>query len=307
MAPLEEDGPAAPDGTPAPLATPATEERSFTDARGIRIVYDVHPAQTTTRAIVQLLHGVGEHAGRYPALVAALTAAGYTVYADDHRGHGRTGMGQYGDAAKLGRLGPGGHPAAVEAIWLHTQMIRAENPDLPLVMLGHSWGSFLAQKLVNQHPDAYDGLILSGSALLWPGALNGGDLNKPWRAKDATGLEWLSSDPAVWADFAADPLTNDTPMLKLFGLLDSARQFGKPRKNLGRDIPSLLMVGGEDTVGGPRSVHMLADAYRTRSGFTDVTTLVYPRDRHEIFNEKDQVEVRADLLAWLDTRFPARD
>ena len=67
------------------------------------------------------------------------------------------------------------------------------------------------------------------------------------------------------------------------------------------------MVGRDDTVGGPRSVHRLADAYRTRSGLADVTTLVYPDARHEIFNEAMQADVRADLLAWLDARFPARD
>ena len=65
---------------------------------------------------------------------------------------------------------------------------------------------------------------------------------------------------------------------------------GKPRKNLGHDIPVLLMVGRDDPVGGPRSVHKLADAYRTRSGLTDVTTLVYPDARHEIFNEVMQAE-----------------
>ena len=66
------------------------------------------------------------------------------------------------------------------------------------------------------------------------------------------------------------------------------------------------MVGRDDTVGGPRSVHLLADAYRKRSGFTDVTTLVYPGARHEIFAEAQQADVRADLAAWLDRRFPAR-
>ena len=83
--------------------------------------------------------------------------------------------------------------------------------------------------------------------------------------------------------------------------------FGRPRKNLGRDIPALLLVGRDDPVGGPQSVHKLADAYRTRSGLTDVTTLVYPGARHEIFNETMQEDVRADLLAWLDERIPARD
>lgn len=280
----------------------------YTDAHGIEIVYDVHPATTTPRAVVQLLHGVGEHAGRYAVLIDALTADGYTVYADDHRGHGRTGMGQHaGDASRLGRLGPGGLPAAIAAVWQLTQQIRAENPDLPLVLIGHSWGSFLAQILVDDHPDAYDALVLSGSALRWPGSLNAGNLNGPWKKPGAMGTEWLASDLAVGQAFLDDPLTTTEPLLKLFGPVDALRLYGRPRKNLGRDIPTLLMVGRDDTVGGPRSVHRLADAYRTRSGFTDVTTLVYPGARHEIFNDVVQEDVRGDLLAWLDRRFAVRD
>jgi alpha-beta hydrolase superfamily lysophospholipase len=283
------------------------DERSFIDAHGVAIVYDVHPATSEARGVVQLLHGVGEHAGRYPALIDALTSRGFTVYADDHRGHGRTGMGQHGgDPAKLGRLGPGGLRAAVAAVWQLTELIRDENPGAPLVLLGHSWGSFLAQILVNDHPDAYDALILTGSSLRWPGSLNSGDLNKPWRGPDATGVEWLSSDPTVGEAFLADGLTTTESLPKLFGVVDTLRIIGKPGKNLGHDIPTLLMVGRDDTVGGPRSVHRLADAYRTRSGFTDITTLVYPGARHEIFNEVMKQEVRADLLAWLDQRVPAR-
>jgi alpha-beta hydrolase superfamily lysophospholipase len=279
----------------------------FVDAHGIAIVYDVAEA-AVPRAVVQLLHGVGEHAGRYGTLVSALAAAGYTVYADDHRGHGRTGLRQHGgDATRLGRLGPGGHRAAVEAVWMLTQRIRADHPDLPLILLGHSWGSFLAQILVDAHPDAYDALVLSGSALRVPGALNAGNLNKPWRRAKGHGMQWLSSDDEVGAAFVADPLTTTAPLLRLFGPIDAARLFGRPRRDLGRDLPVLLMVGRDDTVGGPRSVHRLAEAYRTRSGLTDVTTLVYPGARHEIFNELVQADVRADLLAWLDPRFPPRD
>lgn len=280
----------------------------YRDAHGVTIVYDVHPAMTEPRAVVQLLHGVGEHAGRYAALIDALTADGFIVYADDHRGHGRTGAKQHGgDASKLGRLGPGGFRAAVAAVWQLTELIRDENPGLPLVLLGHSWGSFIAQKLINAHPAAYDALILSGSSLLWPGSLNSGDLNQPWSGEGSTGVEWLSSDTAVGDAFLADPLTTTTSLPKLFGVMDTLRLLGKPRKNLGRDIPTLLMVGRDDTVGGPRSVHRLADAYRKRSGFTDVTTLVYPGARHEIFNETMQEDVRGDLLAWLDQRIAVRD
>ncbi|MDI9891248.1 alpha/beta fold hydrolase [Microbacterium sp. IEGM 1404] len=279
----------------------------FVDAYGIPIVYDVHEAESP-RAVVQLLHGVGEHAGRYGALIDALVADGYTVYADDHRGHGRTGLRQWnGDRGKLGRLGPGGLGAARDAVWTLTQIIRETHPDLPLILLGHSWGSFLAQMLVDRHPDAYDALVLSGSALRWPGALNSGDLNAPWKHLKGTGMEWLSSVEQVGRDFLADPLTTSTPLLRLFGPIETAKLIGKPRRDLGRDIPTLLLVGRDDTVGGPRSVHLLADAYRNRSGFTDVTTLVYPGARHEIFAEAQQAEVRADLAAWLDARFPSRD
>lgn len=284
-----------------------TDTREFTDAHGVAIVYDVHPAAGTPRGVVQLLHGVGEHAGRYGALIGALTGAGFHVYADDHRGHGRTGIRQHGGPEKLGRLGVGGLRAAEDAVWQLTGIILDENPDLPLVLLGHSWGSFLAQMLVNHHPEAWDAVILSGSALRTPGFLNAAPLNARW-AKDegATGLEWLSRDPAVWAAFADDPLTTDVPLLKLFGPIEAARLYGRPAKDLGRDIPMLLLVGRDDPVGGPRSVHKLADEYRSRSGLTDITTLVYPDARHEIFAELQQEEVRADVLAWLDAHIPAR-
>lgn len=285
-----------------------SEERSFTDAHGIRIVYDRHTPAGTPRAVVQLLHGVGEHAGRYARVVEALTANGYLVYADDHRGHGRTGVGQHGgNHQRLGELGPGGLRAAVDAVWQLTHIIRDENPGLPLVLLGHSWGSFLAQILINDHPEAYDALVLSGSSLRWPGSLNSGDLNKPWKKPGAMGTEWLASDLTVGRDFLDDPLTTTRTLPELFGLRDVIRLLGKPRRNLGVDIPALLMVGRDDTVGGPRSVHRLADAYRSRSGLTDVTTLVYPDVRHEIFNDVSREEVIADLLAWLDAHIPARD
>lgn len=279
----------------------------YTDAYGVAIFYDVYVPDRAPRGVIHLLHGVGEHAGRYGTVIASLTDAGFIVYADDHRGHGRTGAAQHGDAGTLGRLGVGGLRATIDAVWQLSEQIRAEHPDLPFLLLGHSWGSFLAQILVDRHPEAVDGLILSGSALRWPGSLNSGDLNAPWKGPGANGVEWISSDPTVQAEFLADPLTTTTPLARLFGPADTLRLVGRPRRNLGHDIPTLIMVGRDDTVGGPRSNHRLADAYRTRSGFTDVTTLVYPDARHEIFNEPCQAEVRADLRAWLDARFPARD
>ncbi len=280
--------------------------RTFTDEHGIAITYDVWPV-TNPRAIVQIAHGVGEHAQRYAGLAAHLNDDGFAVYADDHRGHGRTGMEQWdGDSSRLGRLGIGGLRAATAAVHQFSGNIRTENPGLPLVILGHSWGSFMVQMILDRHAADYDFAVLSGSAYRLPGYLNSGDLNKRYAGTGTTGMEWLSRDPAVAQAFVDDPLTTSTPLAKLFGPADTLRLIGRPARHLGRDIPLLLQVGGGDPVGGERSVRRLERAYRERSGLTDVTTIVYPDARHEIYNETNRAEVMADLTAWLDARIARR-
>lgn len=291
-------------------------QHEFTAADGLRIVYDLYPAQalsvttpsaTAPRAAVHLAHGVGEHARRYTTIARHLAAEGYTVYADDHRGHGRTGMAQWeGDAAMLGRLGPGGLRAAVRDLRDFGRFIRAKNPGLPLVFIGHSWGSLMGQIVLNRHSDEYDAVVLSGTAYRVLGSMNGGDLNKHHAHLGTTGAEWISRDPDIVAEFAADPLTTLVPLQKLFGLADAARLLGRPARNLTSGLPLLIQVGGDDPLGGAASARKLEAAYRRRSGLTDVTTIVYPGARHEVFNEINRAEVLADLTAWLDSRIPSR-
>lgn len=278
----------------------------FTDEDGVAISYYVWPVERP-RVIVQLAHGVGEHARRYEQLAATLNAAGYTVYADDHRGHGQTGLDQWGgDASRLGRLGVGGLRAAVRDIHQFSEVIRSEQPGVPLVLLGHSWGSFMTQMIVNEHAADYDAVVLSGSAYRMPGSLNSGDLNARHKHLGTTGAEWLSRDPAVAQAFVDDPLTTLTPLAKLFGPRDTLRILGRPARDLPSGLPLLIQVGGDDPVGGIRSNERLADSYRRRSGLTDVTLRVYEGARHEIYNETNRAEVIADLVAWLDARFPPR-
>src|SRR3990170_1474968 len=144
--------------------TAARQDHSFVDAHGVRVHYYKWKSGKP-RGIVQIVHGLGEYAVRYERLAQALVNAGYTVYADDHRGHGQTGLEQHGgDHALLGRLGPGGMRATVESVRQLSSIIRAENPGLPLALFGHSWGSIIAQKIVNQHSEEYDALVLSGTA-----------------------------------------------------------------------------------------------------------------------------------------------
>ncbi|TFD46381.1 alpha/beta fold hydrolase [Cryobacterium frigoriphilum] len=277
---------------------------TYTDVYGVTITYYVWPVDAP-RGVVQIAHGVGEHARRYTRLAAALNAAGYTVYADDHRGHGQTGLGQYaGDHSRLGRLGVGGVRAAAAGVRQLSGIIRLAEPGLPLILLGHSWGSFLAQMIINAHAGEYDAVVLSGTAYRWPGYLDSGDLNRRHKHLGTTGVEWLSRDPAVAAAFVADPLTTATPLAKLFGLREAARLFGRPARGLPTALPLLMLVGGDDTVGGERSAARLAEAYVARSGLRDVRLVVYPGARHEVFNETNRDEVIADLLHWLDQHLP---
>lgn len=284
---------------------------TFTDPHGVRIHYQSWRVPEPA-AVVQLVHGVGEHIGRYARLIEALNEAGYSVWADDHRGHGQTGFEQHGgDLTRMGRLGPGGLRAAVAAVEQFTDVIReAEGMDgaaavdpVPLVLLGQSWGSLMAQMIVNRHADRYDGVVLTGTAYRTIRHMDAGDLNRRHKHLGSTGMEWLSRDPSVAAEFVADPYTTEKQLQRLFGLVDAARLLGRPARGLPAELPVLIMVGSDDTLGGEESARRLAEAYVERSGLVDVEVVVYDGARHEIFNETNQEEVRADLIRWLDARF----
>jgi alpha-beta hydrolase superfamily lysophospholipase len=277
---------------------------TFTDAKGVRIHYEMWRVDDPT-AVVQLSHGIGEHIGRYGELIEALNAAGYSVWADDHRGHGQTGFEQHGgDLDRMGEPGPGGMRAAIAALGQFTEVIRdAEGSDIPLVILGHSWGSFMTQHLVNRHPENYDAVVLTGTAWLQLGHTNIGDLNKRFARPGGTNVEWLSRDPAVAEAWEADPYTTDRTLQQLFGWPASFSLITRPSKRIPSELPVLIMVGSDDPVAGEPSARRLLHDYQRRSGLVDATLIVYEGARHEVFNETNQEEVRGDLIRWLDERF----
>jgi alpha-beta hydrolase superfamily lysophospholipase len=279
---------------------------SFTDEVGVEITYYGWTVLDPT-AVVQISHGVGEHARRYDPLARDLNAAGYSVYAADQRGHGATGLAQHGnDRSQLGHLGEGGLRATVDDIRQLGVQIAREHPDVPLVVLGHSWGSLMVQKLVNSPAlRHYAGVVLTGTAYRMPGHMDGGDLtrkHRPGRGQ-GNGFEWLSRDVAAQERAAGDELMFPAEVAKLFGVVDALRLFGRPAKRLSADVPLLIQVGSDDTLGGTRSAQKLRDAYRNRSHLSDVELKVYPDARHEVFNETNRDEVVADLVAWLDQHF----
>jgi alpha-beta hydrolase superfamily lysophospholipase len=275
-------------------------DRTFVDAKGVTIHYYTWAAKNP-KGVLQLVHGLGEYATRYEGLAQALVAAGFSVYADDHRGHGRTGVEQHlGIMKHLGKLGPGGLRATIEEVRQLTTIIRSENPGLPVAILGQSWGSLMIQDILNHHAGDYDAAILTGTAYRRPGSMNAGNLNAKHKHLGTTGNEWLSRDTAVSQAFLDDPLTFYADTLKLFGVVDGLRLFGVPTKHIEKDIPLLISIGSDDSLGGEKSVRTLAEKYIERSKLTDVEVIVYDGARHEIFNETNKEEAIADVVAWLD-------
>lgn len=283
---------------------------SFTDAHGVEIFAYEWAAEDAV-GVVQIAHGVGEHALRYDAFARALVAAGFTVYANDHRGHGETGRAQHGgDLSHLGRLGPGGLRAAEAAILQLTRIARERHPGLPLAMFAHSWGSLMVQRILNREPRVFDAVVLSGSALRTPRFMESGDLNRRWRGGDSTGtgptdapngFEWLSRDPETARAFIADPLCFAADIAKLFGLPDALRLFGSPGPGLAADVPILIVSGGDDPLSRADGLQRLAASYRKR-GVTDVTLRTYPEARHELLNETNRDEATAEIVTWITDR-----
>jgi alpha-beta hydrolase superfamily lysophospholipase len=130
--------------------------------------------------------------------------------------------------------------------------------------------------------------------------MNAGDLNARHQHLGDIGAEWLSRDVAVHEAWRDDPLTFVANTMKLFGPVDAARLIGRPKK-LDTDLPLLIMIGSDDSLGGEKSVAKLAEAY-VAAGARDVEVQVYDQARHEVFNETNRAEVRADLLTWLEGR-----
>jgi alpha-beta hydrolase superfamily lysophospholipase len=279
-------------------------KRAFTGALNVEINFYEWPV-ADAKAVVQIAHGLGEHARRYDQMAAALNRAGFSVYADDHRGHGQTGLGQIErkQIKKLGNLGQGGMDATFKQVLDFSKLIKSENPGKPLIFVGHSWGSFIAQKVINKASDLYDAVVLSGSALTMPGYLATGDFNKVWKKlPGSTGYEWLSRDVEVQKKFVVDPLTFLAAAMQVFGVANSLKLFGTPSKNVRSDLPILVQVGEADPIGGEYSNRALVEAYRKKAGIQDIELFVYHDARHEIYNELNKDEIIQDLIKWINIR-----
>lgn len=307
-------------------------ENSFTLSDPIGVVIHVYEwlpdSDEPVRGIVQISHGMCETAARYARFAEALTDAGYAVYANDHRGHGKTA----GQVNLLGDVGENGF------YWMRRNLLQvaaaaiSKHEGRPIVLFAHSMGSFLAQKLMcEEGSEIYAAFILSGtngprnmlrlgeslasaqlklkgehhrSVLL--NSLVFGNYNRAF-SPVKTAFDWLSSDAAEVDKFISDPFCGaicTTRFFRDFFHLLREMHTEESLRTLCKDRPIYIFAGDKDPVGmNGQGIIRLKELYEKR-GVSDVEYRLYPGGRHEMLNEVNRDQVTADVLNWLDKHLP---
>jgi len=279
------------------------------------------------RGLVHIVHGMAEHGLRYGRFAAALTAAGFTVWAHDHRGHGRHLVSD-GGPQRLGHFGDrDGWQHLIDDASAVSRALKASAAGTPLFLFAHSMGSFVGQALLARHGDAYAGVFLCGSNGP-PGALESASVaiarierrlrgpltpsrwlqrlvfttyNREF-APARTTADWLSRDAAEVDAYLADPLCGFPLTTQAWlDFLEGKATLGDPSLLAGvpKGLPVRLIAGGQDPVGEMGAgVRRLFDMYRT-AGLTHVSLQLYPGARHELVNETNRDEITTDVLAWM--------
>jgi acylglycerol lipase len=270
-------------------------EGTLTAFDGLSLYRQSWRPDTDPRGVVMLVHGLGEHSGRYAHVAAALVDAGYAVHAIDHRGHGRS---------EGKRVFVKSYDEFMRDLATFRRAIEQEEPDRPLVVLGHSMGGNLAVGHVLGDETGLAGMALSGPALV------PGDDFSPAQikvfgliAKVAPGLrpqgldaDVISRDPAVVEAYRSDPLVHTGKITAGLGaaLLGAMATF--PERYPALTLPVLLLHGTEDQLADIAGSKAL-EAAATNA---EVTAHYYEGHYHEVFNEPEQDQVIRDLVSWLD-------
>lgn len=272
------------------------------------------------RAVVQILHGMAEHMGRYERMAKALNEKGFAVAGRNHRGHGPEAetLGFFADRDGWDVLLRDAHAVSLD--------LKKRYPGAPFFLLGHSMGSFLAREYALRWGEELDGLILLATGFYGKPLCAAGRLlaklspkkkpanfvnsiafagnNKPF-SPGRTGFEWLSRDEKEVDKYVADPLCGfcftGGAFADFFGgllaLTDESRL-----QNMPKELPVYFMSGDRDPVGQMgEGVKKAAEQFQ-KAGMKDVTVKLYPGARHELFNEINRDEVTADLADWLSGR-----
>lgn len=279
------------------MTRPHTDPLVVPDPDGLESVVFAWLPGHRPRAVLHVLHGWGEHAMRYDRPARALVDAGYAVYADDHRGHGQTGLRNN----TLGDLGPRGMDGVLDAVHAVTRHAAAEHPRSPVLLLGHSWGPFILQRYLRRHSHEIAGALLTGTTFRDPAApRQRGPANRRFEPA-RTPYDWLTRDEAEVDRYIADPLCG-FEIVRSTHVRSTTREAAATApetRGVAATLPILVFNGADDPIGGEEGGRALAEHYRSL-GVRDVTFWSYPGARHELFNETNRDEVVADVISWLD-------
>jgi alpha-beta hydrolase superfamily lysophospholipase len=261
---------------------------------GLSIYHQAWLPEGEPAAVVLLVHGLGEHSGRYAHVAEALVGAGYAVHALDHRGHGKS------DGK---RVYVKSYDELMRDLAMFRAHVEAQHPGRPLVVLGHSMGGNLAIGHVLDHQEGVTGMVLSGPAL------KVGDDLSPAKVKIFTavariapgfrpeGLDAtsISRDPAVVAAYQADPLVFTGKITAGLGAALIGAMQRLPHRYGELRLPVLVLHGTDDQLASVAGSH----EFEAGAVNAEVTTHYYDGLYHEVFNEPERETVIGDLLAWL--------
>jgi acylglycerol lipase len=247
-----------------------------------------------------IVHGLGEHGGRYQPFAESFTALGATVYAMDHRGHGRSG-GQRGHAPSLNAL--------LEDIDQVVVRARSESGG-PVVLVGHSFGGLLAIAYALRHQDHIDKAVFSAPLLkvkvkvpAWKRSLANvlPKVAPRMSLSNQVDADVLSHDPANARTYRSDPLVHDRITAGLYGdTIARGEEFIARAAEL--RVPFLLLHGRDDQIVDPAG----SQRFFARATAPDRAFCLYPGLYHEIFNEVDHEQVFQDIQSWLTQRTDAQ-
>ena len=278
-----------------------------TTADGHRPVVHCWESAGPPSGVVLIAHGMSEYALRYARLAERLVSAGWSVYGNDHRGHGQTVK----EPSQLGDYGPDGWRGLVDDEIRILRKLRTER-DVPILIMGHSMGSMLVQHLLTEASDLVDGAALSGTTAVDVMAaamkdVPSDDDTDPFVSFNAafepvrTQSDWLSRDPHEVDLYVNDPACGFSVRTEsLSSLMEAGVAFSTEPETarIRKELPIYLFAGDADPVGmGGELVKRVAERYQS-AGIRDVTMKLYPDARHEVFNETNRAEVETDFVEW---------
>jgi len=282
-----------------------------------------NPDNAKPKAVVQLVHGLAEHSARYTRFAEQLVQQGFHVYAHDHRGHGSTAPSK----AELGFFAEDkGWSKVVNDLKSVNERIRSEWPTTPLILIGHSMGSFVTQSALIQFPKLAEAVILSGSTVPSTFLLKSarwfaqcdkarhGPMTrcrivdfltfKPYNLAfrpNRTESDWLTRDPEEVDLYIQDPYCGFVATAQMWidlsdGMLSLYRT--KTHSKLPSHIPYLLIAGDKDPVGDKgKGVKKLGKRLKKYGATTEIK--LYQDGRHEMLNEVNRDEVMLDIINWI--------